>query len=106
MTKKSCPFQAIGFIETFRLFRSFVDSCFGQMLNDRFLEKIQQFKKSCLVLPVTMTLKAYAVFYHVSKFLEHYGTSLFSEQATETKHSIFKDCRKVILCQINQKKFF
>ena len=41
-----------------------------QTLDERFLEKIKQFKNSNLFLQVTVTPKAHAIFYHVLVFIE------------------------------------
>ena len=92
LAEKACAYKAQGFIETFCNFRDVVSSCFGKSLEGDFKEKIEKFKDSFLSLPVTVTPKAHAVFYHISEFIDRHGSALglFSEQATETMHSKFK----------------
>lgn len=92
MAEKACAYQAFGFIETLRHFKEVVTSCFGTTLQENYKETIQKFKTSFLFLPISVTPKVHAVFYHVSEFVEKHQTSLgiFSEQATEAMHSRFK----------------
>ena len=81
----------LGFVKTFQHFKSFVSSCFGMTLNTAYVKRIKDFKNSYLRLPVSVTPKAHAVFYHVPEFIALKGTTLgiFSEQSTEALHSIF-----------------
>ncbi len=92
LAEKACAYQALGFIETLRNFRDVVNACFGSALQRDFKEKIEKFRTSYLFLPITVTPKVHAVFYHVAEFVEKHQTSLgiFSEQATEALHSKFK----------------
>ncbi|XP_065668590.1 uncharacterized protein LOC136088569 [Hydra vulgaris] len=92
LAEKAGAYQAQGFIETFCNFRDVVSSCFGKSLEGDLKEKIEKFKDSFLSLPVTVTPKAHAVFYHISEFIDRHGSALglFSEQATKAKHSKFK----------------
>jgi hypothetical protein len=91
LVEQSCAFQAQGFVHTFRMFKNVVSACFGQTLDNEFQEKIQLFKDSYLFLPVSVTPKAHAVFYHIPEFINRHGSALgiFSEQATEALHSKF-----------------
>ena len=81
----------LGFVKTFQYFKSVVSSCFGMTLNTAYVQHIKDFKNSYLQLPVSVTPKAHAVFYHVPEFIALKGTALgiFSEQSTEALHSIF-----------------
>ena len=81
----------LGFVKTFQHFKSVVSSCFGRTLNTAYVQHIKDFKSSYLQLSVSVTPKAHAVFYHVPEFIALKGSALgiFSEQSTETLHSIF-----------------
>ena len=81
----------LGFVKTFQHFKSVVSSCFGRTLNTAYVQHIKDFKNSYLQLSVSVTPKAHAVFYHVPEFIALKGLALaiFSEQSTETLHSIF-----------------
>ena len=58
-----------GFVKTLQHFKSVVSSCFGMTLNTAYVQHIKHFKKSYLQLPVSVTPKAHAVFYHVPEFI-------------------------------------
>ena len=46
MAEKSCTVQAVGFVETFKFFRSVVNSCFEQKLGDsQFKTIVKSLKK-------------------------------------------------------------
>ena len=81
-----------GFIQTLTLFKDVVTSCFGQNLDPGYESKIAQFQQSYIKLPISVTPKAHAVFFHVPQFIKmkKMGLGLFSEQATEALHSNFK----------------
>ena len=61
------------------------------ILNTAYVQHIKDFNNSYLQLPVSVTPKAHAVFYHVPELIALKGTALgiFSEQSTEALHSIF-----------------
>ena len=92
LSEKENFVQAHGFIQTITLFKDVVTSCFGQNLDPDYESKIAQFQQSYIKLPISVTPKAHAVFFHVLQFIKtkKMGLGLFSEQATEALHSNFK----------------
>ena len=90
MAEKAFAYEIYGFIETLRHFKEVVSSCFGATLKESFKTEIQKFKTSFLFLPMSVTPKVHAVFYHEEFVLKHQSSlGIFSEQATETLHSKF-----------------
>ena len=91
IAKKSCTYQVQGFIETFRSFRNFVNSYFGQIFDDSFLEKLNTSSN------YTSTCQSLCLLKHRPFFSMYQNSSnamifdLFSESATEAVHSNFTD---------------
>ena len=73
--------QAHSFIQTLSLFKDVAAACFGSILDPDYQSKILKVKQSYLSLPVSVTPKVYAVFFHVPQFIDKKktGLGLFSE---------------------------
>ena len=85
--------QAHGFPQTLTLFKDVVTSCFGQNLDPDYESKIAQFQQSYIKLPISVTPKAHAVFFHVPQFIKtkkkRFASSVSRQQKPCTRTSRF-----------------
>lgn len=83
--------KAMPYLEAFRNLKLLKESCFGQNLDPNYKVTIQNFKRSCLALGISITLKMHIIFSHVDTFCSQrkVGLGMYSEQATESCHSDF-----------------
>ena len=66
--REKCPAKFSQFVTTLKLFDEVVSSCYGFELARDFLKKIVAFKTAYLKLPISVTPKVHAVFYHIPEF--------------------------------------
>ena len=86
-----CPLHILPFVRVFRSLNVVVQSCFGANLSQTFLQDISEFAECYQDLGISTTPKVHILCVHVPQFCQKYGPlSLFSEQASESVHSIFK----------------
>ena len=85
------PSKVNPFIETFKAFNEVIKSCYGTNLFPNYKELIKNFRICYRRLPINVTPKVHAVFFHVEDFCELVGMGLgpWSEQAAESLHADF-----------------
>jgi hypothetical protein len=79
------------FIKLFSQFNVIVSACFGQTLDERYAQYIDDFFDSVNEMNIPMTNKMHVLLFHVKDFINHHNCSLgyFSEQTVETVHFDF-----------------
>ena len=92
IAQRRSSFEVQPFVQAFRDFKAVVHSCFGNELSQDYATQIEQFKKSCINLPITITPKLHIIFQHIPEFIERNKVALgiFSEQALESAHSDYQ----------------
>lgn len=95
-----CPKEpgVMQFVTAFRCLQNneVVSSCYGSFLHSDFETKIQKFQEAFEKLPLNITPKIHAIFYHVPEFcaLSGRGLGQYSEQVIESLHHSFEDVWK------------
>ena len=89
-----CPIQVLPYVKCFRLFLIVVNGCFSDSLSSTISADIKMFKDAYMALEISITPKLHILFDHIPQFCAEHnrGLSLYSEQASESVHSIFKLC--------------
>ena len=86
-----CPLFILPFVQVFSSLDTVVHSCFSSTLSDSFIQDISKFAEYYQGLEISTTPKVHILIAHVPQFCQKYSSqSLFSEQASESVHSIFK----------------
>ena len=85
------PQNCAVFVKAFEDFNNVVESCFSHQLQQDFLRKIDEFRKSYAQLHIPVTQKVHAVLFHVPEFctLKNQGLGPWSEQTSESVHHDF-----------------
>ena len=85
------------FVTTFNSFNNVVSACYGNKLDEDYLQKIKIFAEDYFRLGISITPKVHAVIYHIPEFCEMTGRGLgpWSEQTGESVHSDFNKMWKL-----------
>lgn len=87
-----CPIGCLKYVKCLELFKRVVHSCYGYVLDEKYMDHIHEFKTSYLGLGIAVTPKVHAVWYHIPDFCNsvNEGLGRWSEQAAESVHADFK----------------